>query len=240
MKISLTQISISDRVEAAKKDTRPSNTDTSTIPGEINPSPGDSTTAPIDASQINRAGSDVNQKAQEGNQATTDSARKTQSGEASKIQYENQQVSTDDQAPTAATKEELANTPPPKSKGFKESLIDSQMASMMGDKTGGDHPAPDRDYGHDNGDPNQYVKPQPESEPIRRNKMDPYNNSGNKVKEPDAFPIKSFDKENGMEPYKAPDQNFGPEYKQKTINQPKVPNPKIKFTSPRINTPRFN
>jgi len=232
MKISLTSISIGDRVNAAK--TAPSNTDTSSIPGEINPSPGDSTTAPIDAGQINKAGSDVNQKSQEGNRATTDSARKTQGQEASKVQYENQQVSTDDQAPTAATKEELANTPPPKSKGFKESLIDQQMASMMGDKTGGDHPAPDRDYGHDNGNPNEYVKPQPESEPIRRNKMDPYDNSGNKVKEPQKFPITSFDKENGMEPYKAPDQNFGPAYKSKNLSAPK-----IAFKSPRINTPRF-
>lgn len=232
MKISLTQISISDRVNAAK--TNPSSTDTSSIPAEINPSPGDSTTAPIDAGQINKAGSDVNQKSQEGNRATADSARKGQSQEAAGIQYENQQVNPEEQAPSAANKEQLANTPPPKSKGFKESLIDQQMASMMSDKTGGDHPAQDKDLGHDNGDPNQYVKPQPPSEPVRRNKMDPYDNSRNKVPEPQKFPITSFDKENNTEPYKAPDQNFGPAYKSKNLSAPK-----IGFKSPRINTPRF-
>ena len=238
MKISLTQISISDRVNAAK--TSPSTTDTSTIPTSMEPSPGDSTTAPIDATGINKAGSDVNTQSQQGNRATTDSARKTQGQEASKVQYENQQVNAEDQAPTAPTKEELANTPPPKSKGFKESLIDQQMASGMGDKTGGDHPAPDRDYGHDNGDPNQNVKPAPDAQPIRRDKMAPYDNSRNKVPEPSKSPITSFDKENNMQPYKAPEQNLGPVYKPKNIAQPKPPNPKPRFNSPKINTPRFN
>jgi hypothetical protein len=232
MKISLTQISISDRVNAAK--TSPNATDTSSIPTSMNPSPGDSTIAPIDATGINKAGKDVNGKTQEGNRATTDSARKGQSQEASQIQYENQQVNPEEQAPTASTKEELANTPQPKSKGFKESLIDSQMASMMGDKTGGDRGKVDSDFGHDNGDPNEYVKPQPNSQPIRRDKMDPYNNSNNRVQEPSRFPITSFDKENNMEPYKAPDQNFGPTYKSKNLSAPK-----IAFKTPKINTPRF-
>lgn len=240
MRIGLPQLSMAERVEAAKADTRPSNTDTSTVPTEMNPSPGDSSTAPIDATAINSAGKDVNAKTQEGNRSTTDSARKGQASEASKVQYEKQEVSAEEQAPPAPSEKELANTPPPKSKGFMESLMDSQMSSMLSDNSGGDHPAQDKDLGRDNGDPNQYVKPQPESQPIRRDKMDPYSNSNNKVPEPSPFPIKSFDKENKMEPYKAPDQNLGPAYKPKTLNQPKAPNPKVKFNSPKFNTPRFN
>lgn len=232
MKISLTQISISDRVNAAK--TNPSATDTSSIPTSMNPSPGDSQTAPIDPTAINRAGSDINGKTQEGNRATSDSARKGKAGEASDIQYDKQTVSAEDQAPSANKGEDLENTPAPKSKGFKESLIDAQMASMMSDKTGGDRGKIDQDFGHDNGDPNQYVKPAPAADPINREKMAPYDNSRNRVQEPGKPPITTFDKENGMEPYKAPDQNFGPTYTQKSI-----PSPKVKFNTPRINTPRF-
>ena len=232
MKISLTQISISDRVNAAK--TSPSATDTSSIPTSLNPSPGNSTIQPIDATGINRAGSDVNAKTQEGNKATSDSARKGQTQEATNIQYDKQTVSSADQAPTASKKEDLANTPAPKSKGFKESLIDSQMASMMGDKTGGDRGSIDRDFGHDNGNPNENVKQAPEAQPINRNKMAPYDNSKNRVSEPGRPPITTFDKENNMEPYKAPKENFGPTYNPKSISSPK-----IKFNSPRINTPRF-
>ena len=238
MKISLTQISISDRVNAAKSDTRPSNTDTSAVPTSINPSPGDSTIAPPDLGAINSAGQDVNQQSKSGNQATTEGARKTQSQQASSIQYDRQLVNPEEQAPSAANKEELANTPPPKSKGFKESLIDSQMSSMIGDRTGGDHPAPDRDYGHNTPEPE--IGAQPESQPVRRDKMAPYNNQNNKVPEPKTFPISSWDRENNMEPYKAPDQDLGPVYKPKTINQPKAPGSTIKFNAPRINLPRFN
>ena len=240
MKVGLPQLSIGQRVEAAKADTRPNNTDTSTVPSEMNPSPGDSATAHIDATATNSAGKDVNQKSQEGNKATSDSTRKTQGQEASKVQYEKQSVDASDQPKSVSTKEELTNTPPPKSKGFMESLMDSQMSSMMSDNSGGDHPAQDKDMGHDNGDPNSSVKKPPVAEPIRRDKMDPYNNSNNKVKEPSKFPITSFDKENTREPYKAPDQNLGPAYKPKTLNQPKAPNPKVKFNTPRFNTPRFN
>jgi hypothetical protein len=232
MKVGLPQLSISDRVNAAK--TSPSATDTSSIPTSMNPSPGDSQTAPIDASQINRAGSDVNQKSQEGNRSTADSARKGQTQEATNTQYDKQTVSSADQAPTAAKGEDLAQTPAPKSKGFKESLIDQQMASMMGDKTGGDHPAQDRDFGHDNGNPNEHVKPAPEAQPLNRNKMAPYDNSRNRVPEPGNPSITSFDKENNMEPYKGPKENFGPAYNQKSMSTPKV-----KFNTPRINTPRF-
>lgn len=232
MKVGLPQLSISDRVNAAK--TNPSATDTSSIPTSMNPSPGNSQTAPIDATGINRAGADINGKTQEGNRATADSARKGQTQEATNTQYDKQVVSSADQAPTAAKSEDLAQTPAPKSKGFKESLIDQQMASMMSDKTGGDHPAQDRDLGHDNGDPNEWVKPAPEAQPINRNRMAPYDNSKNRVSEPGKPPITSFDKENNMEPYKAPDQNFGPAYNQKSVSAPK-----IKFNSPRISTPRF-
>lgn len=234
MRIGLPQLSMAERVEAAKADTRPNNTDTSSIPTSLNPSPGDSQTAPIDVTQLNKAGSDINQKAQEGNRATSDSARKGQGQEASKIQYEKQSVDADSQAKPVGSKEELAQTPPPKSKGFMESLMDEQMSSMMSDKSGGDHGAPDRDFGHDNGNPNEYVKPAPEAQPINRNKMAPYDNSKNSVPEPGNPSITSFDKENNMEPYKAPKENFGPAYNQKSMSSPK-----IKFNTPRINTPRF-
>lgn len=233
MQIGLTSISIGQRVEAAKADTRPSRTDTSTVPSDINPSPGDSSISPPDVGGINRAGGDVQQQAQQGNKATTDSARKTQSGEASKIQYPKNSVDSTDQAPTPPNATDIQNTPQPKSKGFKESLIDSQMSSMLGDKTGGDHPAQDRDYGYTTPDPD--IQQQPESQPLRRDKIAPYNNQNTKVPEPSKFPIKSFDKENTMEPYKVPPQDLGPVYKQKTINQPTV-----KFNSPKINLPRFN
>jgi hypothetical protein len=226
---------MADRVNAAK--TSPNATDTSAVPSDINPSPGDSSISPPDVGGINRAGADINGQAQQGNKATTDSARKTQSGESSKIQYDTQTVSAEDQAPTAPTEKELANTQPPKSKGFKESLIDSQMSSMIGDKTGGDHPAPDRDYGHNTPEPD--IQKQPEAQPIRRDKMYPYNNSNNKVKEPAPFPISSFDKKDTTGPYKAPDQDFGPAYKPKVLNSPKVTSPNVKFNSPRFNSPKF-
>jgi hypothetical protein len=234
MKISLTQISISDRVEAAKSQTTPNTTDTSSIPGEINPSPGDSGIGPIDTGQLDRAGSDVNAQTQQGNKATSDSVRKGQNPANSNIQYDKQSLSADDQAKSASKATDIAGTPQPKSKGFKESLIDSQMANMMGDKTGGDRGSIDKDFGHNNGNPNENIQNQPESEPIRRNRMDPYDGSNNKVKEPKPFPITSFDKTNNMEPYKAPDQNLGPAYKPRDIAAPKP-----RFNTPRINTPRF-
>jgi len=240
MKVGLPQLSIGQRVEAAKSDTRPSNTDTSTVPTEMNPQPGDSTTVPIDTSGLDSAGGQVQQQSQQGNNATSDSARKTQAGEASGIQYPKESVNASDQAPTAPSEKELAQTPQPKSKGFMESLIDSQMSSMLSDNSGGDHPAPDSDYGHDNGDPNANVHKPPVAEPIRRDKMDPYSNSNNKVPEPKRFPMDSFDKENTREPYKAPDQNLGPAYKPKTVNQPKVTSPNVKFNTPKFNSPRFN
>jgi len=234
MKISLTQISISDRVEAAKSQTTPNTTDTSSIPGEINPSPGDSGIGPIDTSQLDRAGSDINAKTQDGNKATSDSVRKGQNPASQNIQYEKQSLSADEQAKPAAKAEDLNATPQPKSKGFKSSLIDAQMGSMIGSKSGGDNGKIDADFGHNNGNPNEHIQNQPESEPIKRNRMDPYDGSNNKVKEPSAFPITSFDKTNNMEPYNAPKQDFGPSYKKRDIAMPKAPAPKIKF-----NTPRF-
>ena len=232
MQIGIKQISIGERVQAAKADTRPSATDTSSVPSSMDPSPGDSSISPPDVGGINKSGGDIQQQAQQGNKATADSARKTQSQEASKIQYDTQTVSTEDQAPTAPTEKELANTQPPKSKGFKESLIDSQMSSMTGDKTGGDHPAPDRDYGYNTPEPD--IQKQPEAQPLRRDKMDPYNNQNTKVPEPQKFPIDTFDKENGMESYKAPQGDI-PKYKQGGIKQPTV-----KYPTPKFNLPRFN
>lgn len=232
MQIGIKQISIGERVEAAKGNTRPSRTDTSSIPSSIDPSPGGSSIQPPDLGGINSAGGNIQQQAQQGNRATSDSARKTQSGEVSKIQYPKETVDSTDQAPTPPNATDIQNTPQPKSKGFKESLIDSQMSSMIGNKTGGDHPAPDRDYGYNTPDPN--IQQQPESQPLRRDKIAPYNNQGNKIPEPSKFPIDTFDKENGMEPYKAPPQNL-PKYTQKGIKTPIVKVPTTKFNLPGFN-----
>lgn len=232
MKTGLPQISIGERVQAAQISLNTTNT--STVPSDINPSPGKSTITPIDTSNLDRAGGDIKGQAQQGNKATSDSARKGQSQAASSIQYPKERVDSTDQAPTAAKATDIQNTPQPRSKGFKESLIDQQMSSGMANRTGGDHPAPDRDYGHNNGDPNQYIGDQPESQPIRRNKMDPYSNQKNRVPEPQLSPITSFDKENGMAPYKAPKGDI-PKYTQKGLKTPVVKTP-----NPRFNTPRFN
>jgi len=232
MKVGLPQLSISERVNAAK--INPNSTDTSDIPTEINPSPGDSTITPIDATGLNRAGGDINAQTQQGNRATSDSARKSNNPANSVPQYDKQTLSAADQAQTASKSEDLAQTPPPKTKGFKESLLDQQIANGMQDRTGGDRGQIDADYGHDNGNPNEYIKPQPESEPIRRDKMTSYNNNNSKVPEPSQFPISSFDKENNMQPYKAPEQNLGPVYKPKNLSAPKITQP-----SPKFNTPRF-
>ena len=234
MKISLTQISISDRVNAAKGQNTSTNTDTSAVPMEVNPSPGDSTMSNIDTTQLDSAGANVNSKTQEGNKATSDSVRKQNNPANQNLQYDKQVVSAEDQAPSAGKKEDLITTPQPKSKGFKESLIDAQMANMMGDKTGGDKGSINQDFGHNNGNPNEHVQNQPESEPIRRTQQTPYDNSNNKVKEPQRFPISEWDKTNNMEPYNAPKQDLGPTYKKKDIATPK-----IKFNTPKINTPRF-
>lgn len=239
MKISLTQISISDRVNAAKANTGPDRTDTSKVPGLVNPSPGDSSIPNIDTSQMDTAGRDVNAKTQEGNKATSDSVRKQNNPANQNLQYDKQVVSAEDQAPTASKKEDLTTTPAPKSKGFKESLMDANMSNMLGDKTGGDKGSIDRDFGHNNGNPNEHVKNQPDTEPIRRTQQTPYDNSSNKVKEPQKFPISEWDKTNNMEPYTAPKQDLGPTYKQRDIATPKVPAPKVSFNTPRINTPRF-
>ena len=233
MKISLTSISIGDRVNAAK--TSPNATDTSNIPTTLNPSPGDSTISPIDTSGIDAAGANVNQQTQQGNKATSDSARKSNNPAAQNLQYDKQSVSSNDQAPAAAKETDIQNTPQPKSKGFKESLIDAQMGNMMSNKTGGDKGSIDRDFGHNNGNPNENIKNQPESTPIRRTQQTPYDNSSNKVPEPAAFPINKFDKSNNAPQYTAPERDLGPQYRQGNISPPK-----LRFNSPKINTPRFN
>ena len=217
MKISLTQISISDRVNAAK--TNPSATDTSSIPTSLNPSPGNSTIQPIDATGINRAGSDVNAQTQIGNRATSDNARKGQSQEASKLQYDKTTISAQDQPGTTT---DPAQTPQPKSKGFRESLIDAQMANTMSNNTGGDKGSIDRDFGHDNGNPNEQVKKAPEAQPIKRQQMEPYNNSKNIVGEPRQFPIKSFEESPNVPKHS------------------KIPQTTVKWNTPKINKPKFN
>ncbi len=235
MQIGIKQISIGDRVQAAKGDTRPSTTDTSSIPTSINPSPGDSTIASPDTSGLDSAGANINQQTQQGNKATSDSARRSNNPANQGLQYDRQTVSSEDQAPTASKETDISSTPAPKSKGFKESLIDQQMSSMLSNKTGGDRGTIDRDFGHNNGDPNENIKKAPEGEPIRRDKIAPYDNSNNKVPEPSKFPITTFDKTNGMASYKAPQGDIGPTYNQKG---PSVP--KVRFNSPKINSPRFN
>jgi hypothetical protein len=238
MQIGIKQISIGERIQAAQ--IQPNSTDTSSVPSSINPSPGDSTIASPDTSGLDSAGANINQQTQQGNKATSDSARKTNNPANQNVQYDRQTVSSEDQAPTAPTEKELSNTPPPKSKGFKESLIDQQMSSMMANKTGGDRGTIDRDFGHNNGDPNENIKKAPEGEPIRRDKIAQYDNSNNKVPEPTAFPITTFNKTNSMSPYKAPQQDLGPTYKQQNLATPKAPATKVRFNSPKINTPRFN
>lgn len=217
MKISLTQISISDRVNAAK--TSPSATDTSSIPTTINPSPGNSNIQPIDATEINKAGSDINAQTQIGNRATSDNARKGQSQEASKLQYDKTTISADDQPGTTT---DPTQTPQPKSKGFRESLIDAQMANTMSNNTGGDKGSIDSDFGHDNGNPNERVKKAPEAQPIKRQQMEPYNNSKNIVGEPRQFPIKSFEESPNVPKHS------------------KIPQTTVKWNTPKINKPKFN
>lgn len=233
MKIGLTQISISDRVNAAKTQTS-NKTDTSSVPSSLNPSPGDSSISPIDASGINKAGSDVNAQTQQGNKATSDTARKQNNPANQNVQYDKQTLSSSDQAQTPAKETDIAQTPQPRSKGFKESLIDAQMGNMIANNTGGDRGSIDSDFGHDNGDPNANVNKQPDSAPIKRTGQKQYDPSNNKVQEPAPFPITSFDKTNTMSPYKAPERDLGPAYKQKSISAPN-----LRFNSPRINTPRF-
>jgi len=214
MKISLTQISIGQRVEAARINSN--STDTSSIPLSVNPSPGDSTIAPIDTSQMDKAGSDVNAQTQQGYKATSDSARKGPIQDASALQYENRAVNPGDQAPSPSNPEDIAKTPPPKSKGFKESLIDAQISKSMQDNSGGNMGTIDRDFGHKSNDPNKHIKNQPESEPIRRNKMDPYDNSNAKVKDPGPFPITGYESKPGTSSM-----------------------PKNTFKAPKMNLPRF-
>jgi hypothetical protein len=234
MQIGIKQISISDRVNAAKTQTS-NKTDTSSVPSSIDPSPGNSNIAHPDTSQLDSAGANVNQQTQQGNKATSDSVRKSNNPAAQNVQYDKQTVSSEDQAPTASKKEELSNTPQPKSKGFKESLIDAQMANMMGDKTGGNKGSIDSDFGHNNGNPSENINGAPDSEPIKRTQTPPYDPSRIGVKEPQKFPITSFDKSPNGPQYTAPEQDLGPQYKQKGISAPKV-----RFNTPKINTPRFN
>lgn len=179
------RISISDRVNAAQPN--PSLTDTSSAPDTVNSSPGDSTTQPVDVGPMNRAGGDVNTQSQTANKSTSDSERKGPIREAGAIQYENQEVTPEGQAPSPNRAEDISNTPPPKSKGFMESLLDKQVSSMMSNNTGGDHGAPNRDLGHNSEDPNSNVKKAPEGQPYRRDKIQ-YSQPKAKIQEPGEYP----------------------------------------------------
>jgi len=232
MKISLTSISIGERVEAAK--TSPALTDTSSIPLSVDPSPGDSNVATPDTSSLDSVGANVNQQTQLGNKATSDSARRLNNPINQSTQYDKQTLSASDQAPAAEKTTDIAATPQPKTKGFKEALIDRQVASQMSYRTGGDRGSIDQDFGHNNGDPGETIKTPPEREPIRRDRIAPYDNSNNVVPQPSTYPITDYDTKNDMAPYKAPEQNLGPKWKAENITQPN-----IKFNTPKVNTPRF-
>jgi hypothetical protein len=232
MKISLTSISIGDRVQAAK--IAPNNTDTSSIPTSINPQPGDSTIQPVETTQLDRAGGDINKGTQDANRATDQTNLQNNNPASKGIQYDAQTVNAADQAKPPNREQDISGTPQPKSKGFKESLIGAQMSQKMNNLSTNNHAAPDRDYGHNNGDPNQYIEGQPDAEPIRRDKMQPYDNSNNRVQEPKPYPISEFDKSPNAPDYIAPNRDTGPSYKPKNLSIPK-----IGVNPPRINTPRF-
>ena len=233
MKISLTQISIGDRVNAAKALTT-NKTNTSAVPTEMNPSPGDSSISPIDATGINKAGSDVNAQTQQGNKATSDSVQKQNNPANQNLQYNKQTLSADDQSPAATRAIDIEATPQPKSKGFKESLIDAQMGNMIANNTSGDRGTIDSDFGHDNGNPNEHIKAQPDSQPIRRSQIPPYDPSNNNVKEPKGFPITEWNTTNNQPTYNAPERDLGPAYIQRDLSTPKV-----RFNMPKIGTPKF-
>ena len=185
MQTGLPRISISDRVNAAQLN--PSQTDTSKVPTEVNTSPGDSTTQPIDSTQMNSAGANVNQQSQTANRGTSDSSRKGPIGEAGALQYENREVNPADQAPSPNRADDISKTPQPKSKGFKESLLDRKISNMLKTNTGGDQSAQDTNYGHDNGDPNSNVKKAPEGKTQKRENI-PNINARPKAQDPGEYP----------------------------------------------------
>lgn len=213
MKISLTQISISDRVQAAQ--TNPGSTDTSQVPGEINPSPGRSTIQPISTSALDSVGQEVNQSAQEGNNATSESARQANNPTSQNIQYDKPVVNAGDQY-TATTPEAIPATPQPKSKGFRESLMQQQSYN----RTGGNQPAPDRDYGYTSGNPNEHIEDVRESTPISRPTVAPYNTNAS-VPQPPQPPIKDWETDRGGPVYKAPQRPSTPSYKTPIVKLPK-------------------
>lgn len=207
------QISISDRVNAAQPS--PSQTDTSSAPTVFNTSPGDSSTQPIDAGPMNRAGSDVNTQAQQANRSTGDNARKGPMKEAGAVQYQNQEVSPNNQPKSPNGAEDVAKTPPPKSKGFMESLLDKQVSSTMSNNTGGDRGAQDRDLGYDSGDPNSNVKKAPEGQPQRRDQIQSFQSNA-KIQDPGAYP-NSINTEGVMKRTQAPNIKMPPNLRMPNI-----------------------
>lgn len=185
MQTGLPRISISDRVNAAQLN--PSQTDTSKVPTEVNTSPGKSAPQPIDANPLNSAGANVNQQSQTANKGTSDSSRKGPIGEAGALQYENREVNPADQAPSPNRADDISKTPQPRSKGFKESLLDQKMSGMLKNNTGGDQSAQDRDLGHDNGDPNSSIKKAPEGKTLKRENIPNYRATPD-VTDPGEYP----------------------------------------------------
>ena len=185
MQTGLPRISISDRVNAAQLN--PSQTDTSKVPTEVNTSPGKSAPQPIDANPLNSAGPDVSQQSQTANKATSDSSRKGALSEASALQYENREVNPADQAPSPNMADDISKTPQPRSKGFKESLLDQKMSGMLKNNTGGDQSTGNRDPGHNIDDPNSNVKRAPDGQTLRREQF-PNPNTRPKIQDPGEYP----------------------------------------------------
>lgn len=215
MQIGIPQISISDRVNAVKPD--PSITDTSSIPTVVNTSPGDTSNRPIDARPMNKSGADVKSQSQTANKGTSDSLRKGPLKEAGAIQYENRKVSPEDQAPSPNRAEDISQTPP-KSRGFQESLLDKQVSARLTQNTGGDRGAQNKDFGHDNGDPNSSIKKAPEGKPQRRDQIQPLQ-SNPKIQDRGEYP-NSINTEGVMKRTTTPNIK---------IPKPGMPNIRMKF-----------
>ena len=232
MKISLTSISIGDRVRAAK--TNPNGTDTSAVPMEVNPSPGEGSIQPIDTTGIDQAAANVNSQTQTANRATSRTNIQQNNPASEGLQYDKQTLSTTDQAEAPSKSHEITSTPQPRTKGFKESLIDAQLSQRMTDASINSHPAPETNYGHEDGDPNEHIGKQPESQPIRRDKIAPYNDSNVKVPEPEAYPISKWENSQKTPDWNPPNRDLGPQYKDRGM-----PTPTVQWATPKINTPKF-
>jgi len=118
-------ISIADKIGAAQANTTDPGISTQSAPSTIDGSPGDSTIQQPDLSGINSAGPDVTQKQSEAQTSTNPSARK--SAMPQDITYDRP-----GDAEFPAEQDPQKQAPNPKTKSFKESLIDkvSQQKSQ--------------------------------------------------------------------------------------------------------------